>query len=132
MVPPAPARFSTISGWPLANCAKPFDRLRDSVSAAPPAPTVTRRRTGRSGHCAADWAKAGPPANATTATAVAPRICRRARLANDMANSPQLPKFVASLVTTGGCRRNAVAAMANAAGRRHSRGGDLALLLFDP
>ena len=59
MVPPAPGRFSTISGWPLANCAKPFDRLRDSVSAAPPAPTVTSSRTGRSGHCAADWAKAG-------------------------------------------------------------------------
>ncbi len=43
MVPPAPGRFSTISGCPLANCAKPFDRLRDSVSAAPPAPTVTKQ-----------------------------------------------------------------------------------------
>ena len=66
MVPPAPGRFSTISGWPLANCAKPFDRLRDSVSAAPPAPTVTSSRTGRSGHCAADWAKAGTAANAAS------------------------------------------------------------------
>ena len=72
MVPPAPGRFSTISGCPLANCAKPFDRLRDSVSAAPPAPTVTSSRTGRSGHCAADWAKAGTAANAATATAAIP------------------------------------------------------------
>ena len=61
--PPAPGRFSTISGWPLANCAKPFDRLRDSVSAAPPAPTGTKRRTGRSGHCAADCANAGAAAS---------------------------------------------------------------------
>src|SRR5688572_9022579 len=51
MVPPAPGRFSTINAWLLANCAKPADRLRDSVSAAPPAPTGTTRRTGRSGHC---------------------------------------------------------------------------------
>jgi hypothetical protein len=54
MVPPAPGRFSTISGCPLANCGKPFEMFRDSVSAAPPAPTVTSSRTGRAGHCAAD------------------------------------------------------------------------------
>jgi hypothetical protein len=40
--------------------------LRDSVSATPPAPTVTSNRTGRSGHFAADWAKAGAAAIANS------------------------------------------------------------------
>jgi hypothetical protein len=85
-VPPAPGRFSTISGCPLANCGKPFDRLRESVSAAPPAPTGTSNRTGRSGHCAADWPKATTGAHAATArTAVA--MILGARRMNGMAAS---------------------------------------------
>src|SRR4051812_43311986 len=88
MVPPAPGRFSTISGCPLANCAKPFDRLRDSVSPAPPAPTGTKSRTGRSGHCAAGWAKAGTAANAASARVANAVAWRRARLAKCMTIPP--------------------------------------------
>src|SRR5262245_37973416 len=92
MVPPAPGRFSTISGWPLANCAKPFDRLRDSVSAAPPAPTGTSNRTGRSGHCAACCENAGATTDAAPAAAVILRMSRRVTVVNGMAG----PRIVSS------------------------------------
>src|SRR5262245_6812057 len=80
-VPPAPGRFSTISGWPLANCGKPLERLRERVSAAPPAPTGTSNRTGRSGHCAADWAKAATGAHTASARTA---MISGARRVNDM------------------------------------------------
>src|SRR5262245_63057148 len=79
--------------------------LRESVSAAPPAPTVTRSRTGRCGHDAADWAKAGAAANTATektARATTQRVTRRA---NGMAIPPQEPNaFDFSL--EGSDRRN--------------------------
>src|SRR5262245_40335851 len=93
MVPPAPGRFSTISGWPLANCAKPFDRLRDSVSAAPPAPTGTSSRTGRSGHCAACWASAGAATDAAPAAAAILMMSRRVTLVNGMASPRMVSSF---------------------------------------
>ena len=82
--------FFTTNGCPLANCWKPFDRFRDNVSAAPPAPTVTRSRTGRSGHCAADCAKAGTAAIAETVTTAILMNGWRIRLTNGMAIPPKL------------------------------------------
>src|SRR5262245_57385553 len=90
MVPPAPGRFSTTSGWPLTTVWKPLDRFRDKVSAAPPAPTGTRSRTGRSGHCAADCAKAGMAASAATARAASPVTWPRTTLAKGIASPPRL------------------------------------------
>src|SRR5262249_3030747 len=88
-VPPAPTRFSTINGCPLASCWKPFARLRDRVSAAPPAPTGTNRRTGRSGHCAADCAKAGPAAATATENAAIRMSQGCAAMENGMGSPPK-------------------------------------------
>src|SRR5512133_2682809 len=81
MTPPAPGRFSTISGCPLANWANPFDTLRDSVSAAPPAPTETSNRAARSGHCAAQCASARI---ANTAIERATKLQQQASLVNSI------------------------------------------------
>jgi hypothetical protein len=48
MVPPAPPRFSTSTGWPSDSDNFPPTR-RAMKSAAPPGGTVTTRRIGRFG-----------------------------------------------------------------------------------
>src|SRR4051794_23771202 len=110
MVPPAPGGFSTISGWPLANCAKPFDRLRDKVSAAPPAPTVTNNRTGRAGHCAADSAEAVIGAKPATEQATIAMTCvmlwRMSLLVNGMLFHPGAQKPIALFVSAGASRHD--------------------------
>src|SRR5579862_7062636 len=57
MAPPAPARVSTMKGWPKA-LLKPSATVRASRSAAPPAAKVLTMRTGRVGQVCA-WASAG-------------------------------------------------------------------------
>jgi hypothetical protein len=49
MVPPAPARLSTMNCWP--NSAVSFDaNMRATMSVPPPGASGTITRTGRSGH----------------------------------------------------------------------------------
>jgi hypothetical protein len=57
MAPPAPARVSTMKGWPKA-LLNPSATVRASRSAAPPAANVLTMRTGRVGQVCA-WASAG-------------------------------------------------------------------------
>src|SRR5262245_49931240 len=70
MVPPAPPRFSTSTGWPSASEILPPTR-RAMKSAAPPGGTVTIRRIGRLGKspCAET-----APANAIRNTAPRARM----------------------------------------------------------
>ena len=55
VLPPAPARFSTVTGWPHLSCSFwPTERAR--VSAKPPAAKPTIRLMRLEGYCAAPWA----------------------------------------------------------------------------
>src|SRR6185436_3608131 len=51
-VPPAPARFSTITCWPMRSESLAA-RIRPKVSELPPGACGTMRRTGFVGHCCA-------------------------------------------------------------------------------
>src|SRR4051812_29031102 len=74
MLPPAPARFSTTTGWPSSGDSF-SPSMRAVMSSAPPAAIGTTRRTGRFGaHVGAEpWARAA----AGTRAAARPNSGRR-------------------------------------------------------
>src|SRR5579862_1077000 len=67
MAPPAPARVSTMKGWPKA-LLSPSATVRASRSAAPPAANVLTMRTGRVGQFGV-WAGATAGDKPTAASA---------------------------------------------------------------
>ncbi|MCY1372718.1 hypothetical protein D9M69_599480 [compost metagenome] len=83
MLPPAPARFSTTTGWPR-RCDNGSASRRASVSAEPPGAKPTRSRTGLAGF-QASAAMAGEAARAETANNAPAARCR-VRL--NMKNTP--------------------------------------------
>jgi hypothetical protein len=71
MAPPAPARVSTMKGWPKA-LLRPSATVRASRSAAPPAAKVLTMRTGRIGQLGV-CATAGGHAAASVSNSMAQR-----------------------------------------------------------
>ena len=67
IVPVAPGRFSTSTGWP-SFAASPLERPRTSGSTAPPAGKGTTMRIGFEGH--ASWARAAGARTSAQAIAI--------------------------------------------------------------
>src|SRR6185295_11465460 len=65
MLPPAPALFSTTTGWPRFSPSF-FAMMREAVSVPPPGAKPTTIEIARDGYGA--WASAAPANNAVTAT----------------------------------------------------------------
>src|SRR5512134_3484457 len=70
MLPPAPVRFSTRTGWPHVSCMRAAI-VRVSVSSAPPAANGAMKRIGFDGKA---WASAPPESTSAAAKAMA---CRK-------------------------------------------------------
>lgn len=71
ITPPAPARFSTMKGWPSAAPSSVL-KAQATASSAPPAPKGTMMRTGLAGYCCAGAGLEMPKAK-LNANAILPR-----------------------------------------------------------
>src|SRR5262245_23410657 len=101
MMPFAPARFSTTTGWPqvsVSRCAT----VRDVISVPPPGGYGTSRRTGRDGYGACAAAVSVAVTSAAVTSSAVTSCCSDERCGDELGPcSDDAPIFLtAKLVTT--------------------------------